>query len=279
MTFLQAYQKGITLVKTNTQADTCVFDISCLFEKVFHRDRRRLSPEDGPALKQDCELFFSLCRRYLDGEPLQYLLGEWEFFGLPFYVGPGVLIPQPDTEILVETGLKLIQGITGPTIYDLCSGSGCVAVSLAHNRRDAMVYALELYEQAYAYLEKNIRRSGCSNLSPLLADVLSPPPLPSADLIVSNPPYISAHEMASLPPQVKQEPASALCGGEDGLTFYRSLPALYYPYLKPGGWLALEAGYQQAPSVRRLLKENGYVQIKSIPDLAGIERVTIGKKE
>lgn len=188
--------------------------------------------------------------RRLQGEPLQYLLGEWEFWGMTFAVGKGVLIPRPDTEILVEEGLAALQGTEAPRVLDLCAGSGCVALALAQERPDAAVTAVEWDPAAYAYLEKNVAALGGS-VTPARADVLAPPPAGwgGFDLITANPPYLTAEEMTALSPEVRREPPQALFGGKDGLDFYRAIRDRWLPLLKPGGTLALEIGWRQAGAV------------------------------
>ncbi len=280
MTISQLYQTAYQAVLQNAQEPgSCAFDLSCLLEQVFGFDRFHLPSYGGQeASPAQEERFQTLCARYLAGEPLQYLLGEWEFFGLPFAVGEGVLIPRPDTETLVETGLSLLHGIPGPTVADLCAGSGCVGIALASQRPDAAVYALERSEQAFGYLQTNIEKNHAQGVQALLCDVLSPPALPPLDLVVSNPPYIPRCEMETLQPQVRHEPWMALFGGEDGYDFYRLLPALYLPRLKPGGAIAFEVGYNQAEQVSGLLTAAGYTGVGTGHDLAGIARVVYGRK-
>ena len=189
------------------------------------------------------------------GEPLQYLLGEWEFWGLPFKVGEGVLIPQPDTEILVEQALEAVKDIAAPKILDLCAGSGCVGVALAHELTNASVTAVELYDDAFGYLERNIRLNSVG-VTAVKADVLSEPPeslRTEWDLIVSNPPYISPDEREQLSAEVLFEPEQALFAEENGLKFYRAIAEYWLPLLKEGGILALEIGYRQAEAVRGIL--------------------------
>ncbi len=280
MTVLQLYQTAYQTILQNAQEPgSCAFDLSCLLELVFGFDRFHLpscgSREASPA---QAEQFQALCARYLSGEPLQYLLGEWEFFGLPFAVGEGVLIPRPDTETLVETGLSLLRGTVSPAIADLCAGSGCVGIALASQRPDATVYALERSEQAFGYLQTNIGKNHAQGVRALLGDALSPPVLPPLDCVVSNPPYIPRCEMETLQPQVKHEPRMALFGGEDGYDFYRALPALYLPRLKPGGAIAFEVGYNQAEQVSNLLAAAGYIGVGVEHDLGGIARVVYGRK-
>ena len=182
---------------------------------------------------QQAEAFVALCGRRAAGEPLQYLVEEWEFFGLPFAVGPGVLIPRPETELLVEAALEKLEGKTAPAVADLCSGSGCIAVAVAKNLSGAKVTAVELSEKALPYLKKNVAANAAAvevvQGSVLEADLLAGR---SFDMILSNPPYISDEEMAQLQPEVRKEPEMALWGGSDGLTFYSALPGICYPLLK-----------------------------------------------
>ena len=212
-------------------------------------------------------------RRRLAGEPLQYLLGEWEFWGLTLAVGEGVLIPRPDTEILVEQGLAALAGVEAPRILDLCAGSGCVALALAKERPDAAVTAVEWDPAAWCWLTKNLAAYG-DIVAPLRADVLAPPPegLGLFDLITANPPYLTAEEMTVLSPEVGHEPPQALLGGDDGLAFYRAIRAHWLPLLKPGGTLAMEIGWQQGESVSALFAPYAPRVVK---DYGGNDRVVI----
>lgn len=212
------------------------------------------------------------------GRPLQYILGQWEFYGLDFFVGEGVLIPRADTETLVDVGLALCKGIPQPSIADLCSGSGCIAIALAHNLPHAAVAAVELSSTAYGYLQRNIAANGAQSITALHADVLAcANTFTGLDLIVSNPPYIRTGELASLQREVQREPTLALDGTADGLYFYREISSLYKKCLKPGGWLAFEAGDDQSADIREILRQNGYGNITTHKDLAGYERVICGR--
>ncbi|HIX64681.1 MAG TPA: peptide chain release factor N(5)-glutamine methyltransferase [Candidatus Anaerotruncus excrementipullorum] len=254
------------------------FALACLFQKAFGVERARLPLCGGqvPSPAQT-EAFSRLRARLAMGEPLQYLVEEWEFYGLPFRVGPGVLIPRPDTETLVECALSLLAGTAAPRVADLCAGSGAIAVAVGHSRPDAQVWALELSEQAFPYLEENIARNGVNNVRAVAADVLRPPELEPLDLVVSNPPYIRRGELEGLERQVQWEPRMALDGGTDGLDFYRALPGIWRPRLKPGGWMAFEVGYDQAQAVGALLEAAGFAQIQLFADPTGILRVVAGR--
>ena len=225
------------------------------------------------------EKFLSFLERRLSGEPLQYILGEWEFYGLPLRVGPGVLVPRPDTETAVEAALELLTGREKPVVADLCSGSGAIALALWSQCPDARVLAVELSPQALPYLRENVKaicQGGREPVQVVEGDVLSGLKLPPLDLLVSNPPYLTAGEMEELSPEVRREPAMDLLGGEDGLLFYQEITRLYRRCLKPGGALVYEVGYQQADQVRDILMEFGFQQVGCRKDLAGIRRCVFG---
>lgn len=220
--------------------------------------------------------------RRLSGEPLQYILGEWEFYGLPFYVGDGVLIPRQDTETLAELAVSFAKGRRGAGFLaaDLCAGSGCIGITLA-KLAGVPVKLLELSEQALGYLRRNIGLNGVQGLCEALrADVLlqeTAEKLPPLDMIVANPPYLTAQDMRELQTEVAHEPETALFGGEDGLDYYRRMIPLWGAKLKPGGMLAAEIGMGQEKDVMRIFEENGMTaQYKK--DLCGIIRVIYGIK-
>lgn len=255
--------------------DPGAFDISCLLEELCGAGRFDLPLRGGQeADPQQAARFFALLERWMAGEPLQYLLGKWEFYGLPFFVGPGVLIPRQDTETLAEAALDFLSGREDAAAADLCAGSGCLAGTIAHYS-GARVYALELSGQALPYLKKNMEALKVP-VTVLECDVFTPPALPPLDLAVSNPPYIPAREMETLDANVRYEPEMALYGGQDGLDFYRRLPWIYKPLLKKGGAIMFETGYNQARAVAALLEEAGYREIRVKRDAAGVERVVVG---
>ncbi len=224
----------------------------------------------------------ALVQKRLSGIPLQYLLGEWEFFGLSFAVGEGVLIPRQDTEALVETALTHLQQSKDAKMLDLCSGSGCIPIAITANI-GCNAYAVEYSDKAYAYLTKNIARH-MANVTPILADALAQETIDqfadaSLDCITSNPPYLNERDMQELQKEVRFEPEDALYAPENGYYFYRLIPKLWKDKLKPGGMLAFEVGIHQADTVKAFLAENGYTGIGYVKDLAGIERVVYAYKE
>ncbi len=211
--------------------------------------------------------------------PLQYMFGEWEFYGLPFRVGPGVLIPRADTEIAVEKALKLLDNIKNPKVLDLCAGSGCIGIAIAANRPDAAVTLVEKYPEAMRYLERNLKRNQVTNTVGVLGDLFEYTADGQYDLIISNPPYVEADEMEHLQPEVHYEPDTALYGGEDGLMFYRAIVDRFADAVKPGGYLVFEVGEKQAAAVSELLCQWGFKSVGTENDLGGIARVVFGTAE
>lgn len=233
----------------------------------------------GVLTQQQQEQLRQLASRRLEGEPLQYLLGEWEFYGLTLKVGPGVLIPRPDTETLVEAGLSYLKGRTGCRVLDLCAGTGCVGLAVEQNAKNiSALYALEKEEAAFFYLKENLAAYE-SRVMPLHQDGLAPgPEADRLDLILCNPPYLTGEDMESLQTEVRYEPPSALDGGEDGLDFYRRLTAVWKDRLVSGGLLAYEIGMGQQEDVTQILRQEGLEQIHWKEDLSGIVRVVAGRK-
>ncbi len=252
------------------------FDVHCMLGQVTGRDYRlvsAISPAQEEALR-------ALVRRRAEGEPLQYLLGEWEFYGLRLFVGKGVLIPRPDTETLVDTILSQVPEDAPLRILDLCTGSGCIALALAKHLPLAEVHALDYSERALDYFHKN-RALHDLPVTAHAGDVREAETAAAFrdfDVIVSNPPYLTAEEMASLQREVAHEPALALAGGTDGLRFYRDITRLWKASLRPGGILAYEVGDRQAQDVRALLEAGGFRDVQIVPDPGGLERVVWGRK-
>ena len=246
-----------------------------------------LRDRDLYAGEQTCSGVEDATKRLLAGEPLPYVLGEWEFYGLPLLVDRNVLIPRDDTCAVV--GLAINQAIflpSDPRVLDLCTGSGCIGLAIASRIKDARVTLADISKDALAVAKKNITRNKLtSRVSCVQADALSPAPafLGKFDMIVSNPPYITGPEMAELPASVKDfEPYLALYGGRDGLDFYRSIAEHYRKALKPGGFLALEFGMGQGDDVCAILKEFGYTILERTKDFNDRERAVLaqyGRKE
>lgn len=216
----------------------------------------------------------SLVQRRLDGEPIAYIVGEREFFGLPFRVGPGVLIPRPDTELIVELAIERLP--PRGRLLDMGTGSGAIAVACAHSRKDAAVTALDLSEDALAIARANAAANGAA-VRFLRSDWFAGVEDERFALIASNPPYIAAGDAHLAQGDLRFEPVGALTDHADGLSALRTIVKGAPDHLEPGGWLLLEHGYDQAGSVRALLAARGFLDVQSWRDLAGIERVSGGR--
>lgn len=241
------------------------------YSEILIGAKREVSTEH---LKRLRDIVSRRCEHY----PLQYLLGEWDFFGRPFLVGEGVLIPRADTEVLVEEALRFLEPLSAPSVLDLCSGSGCIGLTIALERPDARVTAVEKSPAAFSYLTKNnellCARAECVLGDALVAETAEGP----FDLIVSNPPYLTKQDMAELQEEVRFEPAEALYGDNDGLYFYRELTKIYVPKLRFGGMLAYEIGEGQQDAVSEMLAEVSLKSICQTRDYNGIIRCITGKK-
>nr|HEX4317307.1 peptide chain release factor N(5)-glutamine methyltransferase [Kofleriaceae bacterium] len=254
---------------------------------------------DKPLAEAELASFRELIRRRLAGEPLAYLVGETEFWSLPFYVDPSVLVPRPDSETVIEVAVKL-RGTSGERrtgssaegdaevdakaaacrVLDLCTGSGILAISLARELPAARVIATELSPEAAAVARRNADRNAVADrvdvrVGDLFAPVAGEPPF---DLIVGNPPYIATATIATLSAEVHREPALALDGGGDGLAFYDRIAAAARDHLAPGGAIVLEHGFDQADAVRKRLTDAGLVDVELTCDLARNPRVTSARR-
>jgi len=223
----------------------------------------------------EMQRYSALVQRRLDGEPIAYIVGQREFFGLPFEVSNAVLIPRPDTELLVELTLDRLP--RDGRVLDMGTGSGAIAVSLAHTRKDADVTALDVSADALAIARRNADRNGArvtflqSDWYAALQDA------PRFDVIASNPPYIASGDRHLSEGDLRFEPAGALTDHADGLSALRTIIAGAPQHLQPQGWLLMEHGYDQAEAVRALLSAAGYTEVQSWRDLADIERVSGGR--
>ena len=255
------------------------FDAELLLEKAAGLNRTALFLRGEETLSAEAAARYEgfLAERE-SGRPTQYILGTWEFMGLPFSVGEGVLIPRGDTEILVETILEKQESLR--TILDIGTGSGCIPVSLSHYGKFDSVLAVDISPKALGYAMKNAAANH-AEISFYESDLFSNVPVEwkgKLDAIVSNPPYIPKGDIAGLMTEVKDfEPRNALDGGADGLDFYRAIVAESRDWLKQGGWLFFEIGYDQGEALRSLLAEAGYAEIGIRQDLAGLDRVAFGK--
>lgn len=211
--------------------------------------------------------------------PLQYILGEWDFYKYTFKVGEGVLIPRSDTEILVEKAVEYLKNTKNPQVLDLCAGSGCIGISIAKDYPHSTVTLVEKFDKAFRYLEQNIKLNDAKNAKALKGDVLKGDASDGIyDLIVSNPPYIPPNEMSIISPETNFEPETALLGGEDGMLFYKAIIENYKKSLKKGGMLGFEVGINEDEAVANLLKEALFENITVTKDFNGINRVVTAIK-
>ena len=226
---------------------------------------------------EDEKRICSLADRRISGEPLQYIIGEWEFYSLPFYVGDGVLIPRADTEILVDHAIEFLKTRDSARAIDLCSGSGCIAISVKANLPSVSVFAVELYQKAMGYLTKNVERNGVE-IEVINTDVLAEPTgFEKFDAILTNPPYIETKTVKTLSKEVQNEPITALDGGEDGLVFYRYIVSEWSRKLKSDGEIFFEIGEDQGQAVTDMFKSIGF-DSRVIKDYNNHDRIVKGRK-
>lgn len=222
-----------------------------------------------------------LLSRRVRGEPMAYVIGEWDFCGLTLTVTPEVLIPRTDTEVLAQEAMDIAEPLeNGARVLDLCAGSGCIGLAIATACPNVRVTLADLSEDALRVCKANVQRCGLTaRAACVTVDALQPPhpSLREFDLVVCNPPYIRRGELEELDPSVRDyEPRMALDGGEDGLDFYRAIAKHWGTVLKPGGKLLLEVGFDQAGAVEILLGVNGFKEVSAIQDTRGIRRVVAG---
>ena len=220
--------------------------------------------------------------RRLAGEPLAYITGSWEFYGLPMNISPDVLIPRSDTEVLVDTALELLHGRSQDArILDLCTGSGCIGIALAQKLPASRAVLVDNSPAALRMAKQNVQLNGLSGrVICIESDIFQPPPvrLGSFDIIMCNPPYIESDEIPTLDGSVKDyEPLSALDGGADGLMFYREVLGRWKKLLRPGGYVVFEIGETQADEVSRLMWLSGFKGVEVVSDTAGLDRVVYGR--
>lgn len=257
------------------EAETIIAHCLKTDRATLYRDNPQIP--GGPAAEID-----SLVKRRATREPLQYILGYMEFLALKIKVGQGVLIPRPETELLAEEAIKIISNfkfqILNFKILDLCTGSGCLALSLAKELPDIEVYGTDISESAIKYANKNAALNMIKNVTFLEGSLFEPVKGLTFDLIVSNPPYIRSNDIQDLQPEIKDwEPQDALDGGADGLDYYRLIIHAAKNYLNEGGYLMLELGINQADAVKRMAEDAGLKDITLIKDYAGIDRIFIAQ--
>ncbi|WP_338769257.1 peptide chain release factor N(5)-glutamine methyltransferase [Massilia sp. METH4] len=273
MTMLVA--PGITLMALQRAPLLDPVDQRILLCHALGISRTGLITQSDRALTEDeAARVSALLQRRLGGEPVAYIVGRREFYGLDFSVGPGVLIPRPETELLVELALERLP--PRGRVLDMGTGSGAIAVAIAHARPDAQVTALDVSPDALAIARRNAELNG-AKVRFLHSDWFTAIAGEGFDLIVSNPPYIAAGDRHLAEGDLRFEPAGALTDHADGLSALRTIVAGAPAHLAPGGWLLMEHGYDQSAAVQALLSSRSYTEVQSWHDLAGIARVTGGR--
>jgi release factor glutamine methyltransferase len=258
-------------------AGSARIEVQLLLQQALGVSRAHLLAHPDQVLDDAQEASYrKLVQRRLAGEPLAYILGEREFFGLKFKVTPATLIPRPDTELLAELALQRIPPRGAFRVLDLGTGSGAIALSVAHARPDIKVTAVDASPEALEVARENALRLNIGNVHLLRSDWFSALTSERFDLIVANPPYIADGDIHLAQGDLRFEPRAALASGADGLDDIRRIAAGATEHLNPGGWILFEHGYDQAEQVRALLRQSGFSGIFSARDLAGIERVSGG---
>lgn len=256
------------------QIENASFDASCLVENITGLSRTKIMLCDDDIADEQAELVERAVLRRISGEPLQYILGEWDFFGRTFEVGEGVLVPRPETELLVELALEKLRNVRYPVVFDLCAGSGCVGLTIAAERPDAHVWLFEKYDEAFHYLKRNIKKLGLTNVQAVQHDItlgyddkISETP----DLIVSNPPYLRTDELDGLSTEVMHEPATALDGGKDGVDFYRIIASRWLSNVNKHGGIIFECDPSQTLKIADILMPYA-MRVKIVTDIFGLQR-------
>lgn len=274
MNYREALTKGEAFLQEHEVADARN-DAWLLLSMVCKIDRNFYYLHMTEDISEEEELEYeSVLRKRAEHVPLQYITGEQEFMGLRFLVNSNVLIPRQDTEVLVEEALKRVK--SGMEVLDMCTGSGCIIISILKHASGVRGTAADISKQALIVAKENAKLNEVPvvfEASDLFDHIKG-----EFDMIVSNPPYIRTEEIATLMPEVRNfEPDNALDGMEDGLHFYRRIVEESVNYLKPGGYLLFEIGYDQGEEVSALMRQAGYTGVTVVKDLAGLDRVVIGK--
>ncbi len=277
MTFKDA--KEFTTKSLQTVTDSAQFEAANLLEKVTGFDKtKQLLQKDTLLTPYQLKSLKKLVRIRKRGVPLQYILGEWEFYGLKFKVGKGVLIPRPDTETIVDLALDYLKGSSAKTVFDFCAGSGAIGISVSVNSPTTNVIMVEKSKKAFKFLKRNIGLTCGGTNKPLAIkkDIFRFSPKEKCDLLICNPPYIDYDEIKGLQKEVKKEPKMALYGGKDGLSFYRNICQNAEKYLNKKGRIIFEIGAKQAKDVSNILTENGFGNVCVVKDLASNDRAVFG---
>ncbi len=281
MTLKERLQQSKAQLRAGPHPERARADAELLLLHLLGKDRAWLLTHlDEEFAEDEAGIYAQLLGRRKSGEPIQYIIGSTEFYGLSFRVTPEVLIPRPETEHLVEKVLKVAAGFEEPRIVDVGTGSGAIAVALARELPQASVTAIDLSAPALAVARRNAELNGVSSCIRFLSgDLLEPVAGEFFEMVVSNPPYVPATDRVSLAVEVREhEPAMALFAGDDGLDVYRRLIPAAFAALVPGGFVAMEIGFGQSKAIETLLADSSFAQIEFAADLQSIERVAIAQR-
>jgi release factor glutamine methyltransferase len=275
---IQSIKSALAFATVKLNHDEAKLEAQLLLQHVLNVNRAWLIAHENDALQANQHAAFeALLNRRLSGEPIAYILGGRAFYGLDLLVTPDTLIPRPDTETLVEAALAKIPMAAHPSILDLGTGSGAIALAIAKNRPQASVIAVDASKAALAVAKKNAQNLSIDNVEFVLSNWFQHLNNQPFDVILSNPPYIEENDAHLSQGDLRFEPISALSSGEDGLNDIRQIIENSLVHLQPQGWLMLEHGYNQADKVADLMANTGFVSIETIKDFGGNNRVTIGK--
>ncbi len=280
MNLFTFYKNAInTLSKVG--CDSPEFDVRELFDYCLKINKTQLLLRANESIDNLDLSFFNEClEKRRSRVPLQYILGEWDFYKYRFKVGEGVLIPRPETELIPEFIFDACKENSPKVIYDICTGSGCIGISVAKMFPSSKVFCIDISEKALFYAKENREKLCADNVTIINADALTDTAasnLPAADIIISNPPYIKNSELEELQKEVHFEPQNALDGGEDGLVFYRALNDIWLKKLNENGFMILECGENQAKDILEIFYDN-IKKCRLLKDAQKIDRVVVLKK-
>ena len=280
MNIEEILKKEINNLKENN-IDNSTLKAKILLANILNVKKEYLLIHSKEEVKQEDKIKYENCiKELIKGKPLQYITNKQEFMGLNFYVDENVLIPQPDTEILVEKAIEIAETTQKNKILDMCTGSGCIAISLAKKINNVQITAVDISNSALNVANKNAINNNVENKIKFINSDIFNNIEEKFDIIVSNPPYIETETINKLEIEVQNEPHLALDGGIDGLKFYKTIANNAFKYLNENGYLLLEIGYNQQNSVTQLLQDIGkYKNIETVKDLGGNYRVVIARKE
>lgn len=271
MTISKLYKFAVTQLSFSECPN---FEAMCIFNDILGIKREKALFDETEADLVLVEKLNDVIERRKNGEPLQYIIGEWDFYDMTFFVGKGVLIPRPETEMLVDLTLQKFKDNDRIIVYDLCAGTGCIGLTVAKHLKNSTVYLIEKEENALKYLIRNKEKYGIDNAIIIKGDILNfdVTSLPNADLILSNPPYISTDEIQLLQKEVLNEPITALDGGKDGLMFYRAIASKWTDKVNKNGIIAMECGENQTDGITAVF-DGRFAEKSVIFDFNNIDRI------